>query len=221
MARRGTKSGGGEESPTTPLKGALTEEKDPNNLALAMLLERLDSMERERRLEAQALQSALTASTEQVKQIQLAMAEEKRRTSEAIEALHQQMVKVMESRPTDPQTQQAMVRQLQVEARKEMKNRKEKFLEELKTMPTGTIRNETGESKKFIINGVEKVFKPGINRKVPKVFIEAWKTQDQLRDWAKAVDRGFQSYDKMQDANTYNMRRGAQPFWDEKVGMVG
>lgn len=221
MVKRGTKRGGGEDASTTPLKGALVEDNNPESIALAMLLERLDSMERERRLEAQALQTALTASVDQIKNLQLEIAQEKAKTSEAINHLHQQMVKVMESRPVDPQTQQQMIKQMQIEARKELEARKAKFLEDLRDMPTGTLVNNTGVPQKFAINGVERVFKPGQNRKVPKAYIDAWKTQEELRDWAKAVDRGFQSHDKMQDANVYNQRRGAQPFWDEKVGMVG
>lgn len=221
MSKGDTKSSGVQSGSTAPLKGALAEEKDPNAIAMMMVLERLEGMEKERRLEAQAMQQALTATVDQVKTMQLEIARQKAATAEAMEALHGRMVELMEAKPKDPQTERQMIMMAQKEAKEEMQRRQAQFKEDLKTMKTGTIHNHTGQPKRFIINGVSRIIKPGINRKVPKSFVEAWKAQEELREWAAEVDRGFQSHEHMSDANTYNLKRGALPFWDEKVGKVG
>ena len=221
MATRGSKRSAGASS-TAPLKGALREEGEtPESVAFQMLMERLESMERQRVLETQATQAALTATVESMKSLQAEMAREKRETTQAIEALHQKFREIIEARPDDPRVTKELIAKVKKDAQHEMAAQHAKFVEELKIMPTGEVYNHEGRPVRFIINGVDFIFQPGQNRKVPQAFVEQWESRQELRKWAAGVDRGFQSDERSISANEYELLRGRTPFWDEQRGKVG
>jgi len=221
MARRGTKSSGGVAT-TAPLKGALREEGEtPESIAFQMLMERLESMERQRILETQATQAALTATVESMKSLQQEMAREKRETAQAIEALHQKFKEIVEARPDDPRVTKELIAKVKKDAQHEMAAQHAKFVEELKIMPQGEVYNHEGRPVRFIINGVDYIFQPGANKKVPQAFVEQWESRQELRKWAAGVDQSFQSDEHNRSANEYELLRGRTPFWDEQRGKIG
>jgi hypothetical protein len=212
VAKRGKAVGS--EPAATPIKGALTLEEgdDENSIPLKMLLNTLQQMETQRKLEAQAMQAVLNTQTETLKQLQQQMAEEKRKTSQALDALQSKMAEIMEAKPDDPKVRETMVRQAVAEAKKNIPKRRKTFLAELKKQPTGTLNNDEGVVIRLGINGIYRDFLPGPNEGVPQSFLELWQQRKETKRWATQADLALQA---QPEANA--MRPGS---WNEDTGRV-
>lgn len=220
MEARGLNGGGS--SPTTPIKGALREDgqDDPTALALRMVLERLDSMERQRRLEAQAMNRRNAVLTAGLDKLYREIEESKRQSQEAIELLHQKMREVMEAR-RDPRTQKELEALAVKEAKEQMRQAQHRFQKALKEMPTGNITSYENKPVKLTVNGHSVVIRPGLNKDIPQTFIAAWERRKDNQKWAKEIEQALApDTNGFRSINHYSDVLGKGPQWNVETGAV-
>ena len=205
--RRSSRPYGGGVTPT-PLKGALVVEGEGEaSLALKMLVDQMQAYQQQNLLELQAMSAAMYQQTEQVKVLQLEIAEIKREAAAALVETRLKLQKLMEQKPTDPATLQQMVKAAQEKAKREMHEAEIRFQEALKTMPRGTLINDTPERIRLIINGVDQFLKPGLNHNIPQAFIDHWEKRKDEQRWASGLNDAFLARTKEGDffgAEYYN-----------------
>lgn len=211
---------------TAPLQGALREVGENNDQAvlLQMVLNQMKAAEQERRLEMQALQQTLTATQDDFKRAtaewHAELAKMKRENAQALDAVREKFQELIEKKPVDTKTWQAMYRTAMKQAQEQMAANHAKFLEELKTMPKGTINNDEGKVVVFQINGVTRIIKQGQNRKVPRVFVDEWKKRKKRKAWATNLDNALQAERGDAPANEIAVATGRAPIWNEETGRV-
>ena len=213
---------------TAPLQGALRVEGENNDqsVLLKMLMNQMEAYESERRLEMAALQNMLKDTQDNFVQAQAAWEKEMERTkqgnADAIDAVRRQFQKIIEAKPVDQQTWQAMYKYSMAEAQKKIAANKADFEAALKTMPTTTVRNNDGKVVQLIINQIPFTFKEGINRKVPQVFAKEWQKRIDMRKWALGLKQALQSGAQGGDVSANDVARvtGRAPVWNEQVGRL-
>ncbi len=184
------------EGAKTPLKGALTVDDSQESLAIRMLVDQMQSYQQQVMLELQAMNAVLHNQTEQVKAVQLEIAAVKREAAAGLSETRLKMQKLMEQKPTDPATLQAMVKSAQENAHKQMREAETRFKLALQTMPRGDLdlRDEprTGEVIRLIANGITQFLTPGeINHNVPQTFIDHWEQRKDQKRWAAGINDAF------------------------------
>src|SRR3990167_5206313 len=191
--------GGVMPTPKIPLRGALTVDDSENSLALKMLVEQIQAYQQQTLLELQTMAAILGHQTEQVKALQTEVAAVKRDAAEGLAETRTKMQKLMEQKPTDPRALQAMLKESQAQATKEMHKAETRFAEALKTMPRADLNNDTGETVRLIANGVSQILYPGINHNIPQAFIDHWEKRKDEKRWADGLNTAFLARDKEGD----------------------
>lgn len=209
-----------------PLLGALNKEGENNEQStlLQMVLGQMAAHEQERKLEMAALQATLKATQDgfiqarsewdtQLKTI-------KRDNAEAINAVREQFQKIIESKPIDPSTWKELYKAAMTKADKQMAEAHAAFVENLKTMPTGTIVNDEGKVVRFLINGVSRIIKPGRNKNMPQAFVEEWQKRIALKKWALGLENSLADRTTNLSANEVAQITDRAPVWDDDRGRL-
>jgi type I site-specific restriction endonuclease len=170
-----------------------------DSLALRMLVDQMTAHQQQVMLELQAMGAALQNQTAQVKSLQLEIAAVKHDAAEALAETRIKMQKLMEKTPTDPATQQKMVKEAQIRAKQEMMEAEARFKVALETMPRGDLTNDTGDVVRLIANGVSQVIVPGVNHNVPQAFIEHWEKRKDEKLWSDGLNNAFLARNKEGD----------------------
>lgn len=148
--------------------------KDETDPALAVLVSRMEALERNQRLQEAQYQASLEAKDKEYGALLAQMSREKAEAQQALEAALGQLHKVQEAAPQDPEVTARMVEQLKKEATVQSANKKKQFQARLEKMPRGKIYNPLPETVRLSINGVVLYVKPGKNNEIPQCFVEAW-----------------------------------------------
>lgn len=226
MARKSTDRG--RAKPSTPVKvqGLLAKEGETvDSLALTMLVERLESMEKLQKMQADMLQNMMSAQAENMNSMQREfdrrMAAEKNQAEQGMQAIQEKLKQILEKRQPDPKTQKEMLAVELKKAKKKMARDKAKFLKSIENGKKGTLNNTTGKPDVLQVNGENYFIDVGINKDVPSVFIEQWESRKQLQRWALEQDLALRTNDNRElSANEVQIIRGQTPIWDENVGAL-
>jgi hypothetical protein len=219
MTRKKKSRGSSSPAASTPLKGALhVDGETKESVALQMIVEQMQSMERQMRLQAQAQERQMAGHKKEVAALQTALAVEKTRATQALAAVTDKFQKLVEANPLDPQTRDAMVKSELKRQRVEREKHKIRFKEEFAKMPRGEVYN-TGGPETMTINGITVFFAPGNNKDIPACFIEEWEKREKMRGLSDEFARSLQPVeDQLLSANKYQAILGQHPIWNEDAG---
>lgn len=155
---------------------------DPN---LAVLIARMEQLEKEQRLQALYREQAETAQSDLRAELNRTI-KEKDEAIEGLKAALEAREQAMKKQPQDPQTTQLVINELTKEVRERAKHKRARFIKDLRAASKGTVDNLLGHSVLLTINGVSSWVVPGKNE-LPGPFVSAW--EDYLEDLRFAQER--------------------------------
>jgi hypothetical protein len=226
MARK-TKGGGGSPAASpAPIKGALAEEGEgADSSALAMVMDRLEALQREQLAQARGMERLLTATTENMTRVQQEvnadLKAERLRSEAAFNLVAKKFQELAEAKPADPKTEAQLIKAELAKAKTELLARRKRFKDSLETMTTGTVQSHEPHPISVGVNGYYFVIQPGENKNVPTSFIEEWERRQRTQKWAVKVADAFEVHDEvMQEANAVQTLTGRPALWDEDTGAI-
>ncbi|MHC4278089.1 MAG: hypothetical protein ACYSTI_12320 [Planctomycetota bacterium] len=193
--------------------------------ALAMVMARQEALANEQAARDQAMMRVLTATTDNMTQIQqevkAELAAERARSDAAFAEVAKKFQELAEARPDDPKTRAEILKLELQEAKKEMIARKARFGKALETMTLGIVNSHEPHPISVGVNGYYVVIQPGLNRDIPAAFIEEWERRIRTQEWAEKVALSFEVQDEeVPDANAIQQISGKPMLWNEETGAV-
>lgn len=154
-----------------PVQVPTTKEEATFNL----LLQRLDQIATEQRLQAQLLSSLRTEQDAERVTLKQEMLAFKRETESALAASVEAIKRLSTAVPVDEKTKQDIYNAAVEDAKKSAEIKRQNMLAYLESQPKGEVVHHFPEDLTFTMNGIRCVLRAGVvNKNVPKAFIDLY-----------------------------------------------